>query len=93
MAKQSVPVNNLEMTIYKPHRFPSQIISFAAWLYHRFNLRHRDVEELLAEPGSIVGRESMRLCNIRFRPQFARRLRRKHAGFGHILISRTGSLF
>lgn len=75
-------VNNLGMNIYKRPRFPPQIISYAVWLYHRFNLSHRDVEDLLAERGIIVSRESIRLWNIKFGPQFARRLRRKHAGFG-----------
>lgn len=36
------------MTTYKRHRFPPDIISYAVWLYYRFNLSHRDVEDLLA---------------------------------------------
>jgi putative transposase len=36
------------MKLYKLHRFPPDIISYAAWLYYRFNLRHRDIEDLLA---------------------------------------------
>ena len=39
------------MDIYKRHRFPPDIISPAVWLYHRFALSHRDIEDLLAEPG------------------------------------------
>ena len=42
------------MNIYKRHRFPSDIISYAVWLYYRFNLSHRDIEDLLAERGIIV---------------------------------------
>ena len=42
------------MNTYKRHRFPPDIISYAVWLYYRFNLSHRDVEDLLAERG-IVG--------------------------------------
>ena len=38
---------------YKRHRFPSEIISHAVWLYYRFSLSHRDVEELLFERGII----------------------------------------
>jgi putative transposase len=34
---------------YKGHRFPPEIISYAIWLYHRFSLSFRDVEDLLAE--------------------------------------------
>ncbi len=36
---------------YKNHRFPPEIISHAVWLYHRFSLSFREVEELLAERG------------------------------------------
>jgi putative transposase len=39
------------MNTYKPHRFPPDIISYAVWLYYRFNLSHRDIEDLLAERG------------------------------------------
>ena len=37
------------MNIYKRHRFPPDVIGYAGWLYHRFNLSHRDIEDLLAE--------------------------------------------
>jgi hypothetical protein len=37
--------------MYKRHRFPPEIIQYAVWLYHRFNLSHRDIEDLLAERG------------------------------------------
>jgi len=40
------------MTTYKRHWFPPDIISYAVWLYYRFNLSHRDIEDLLAERGS-----------------------------------------
>jgi len=36
------------MNTYKRHRFPSDVISYAVWLYYKFNLSHRDVEDLLA---------------------------------------------
>ena len=39
------------MNTYKRHRFPPEIISYAVWLYYRFNLSHRDIEDLLAERG------------------------------------------
>jgi putative transposase len=39
------------MNTYKRHRFPSDIISYAVSLYYRFNLSHRDIEDLLAERG------------------------------------------
>ena len=39
------------MNTYKRHRFPPDIISYAVWLYYRFNLSDRDIEDLLAERG------------------------------------------
>jgi putative transposase len=70
------------MNTYKRHRFPPDIISYAAWLYYRFNLSHRDIEDLLAERGVIVSREAIRLWCIKFGPKYARRLKRKHRGYG-----------
>ena len=68
--------------MYKRHRFPPVIISYAVWLYHRFNLSHRYIEDLLAERRISVSHESIRLWCIKFGPVFARRLRREHRGFG-----------
>ena len=70
------------MNIYKRHSFPPDIISYAVWLYHRFNLSHRDIEDLLAQRGVTVSHESIRLWCIKFGPEFAKRLWRKHQGFG-----------
>ena len=70
------------MNTYKRHRFPLDIISHAVWLYYRFNLSHRDIEDLLAERGIIVTRESIRLWCIKFGALYARRLKRKHRGYG-----------
>ena len=70
------------MNTYKRHHFPSDIISYAVWLYFRFNLSHRDIEDLLAERGIIVTRESIRLWCIKFGALYARRLKRMHRGYG-----------
>jgi len=70
------------MNTYKRHRFPPDIISYAVWLYHRFNLSHRDIEDLLAERGITVSRESIRLWCIKFGAIYTRRLKRKHRGYG-----------
>ena len=70
------------MNTYKRHRFPPDIISYAVWLYYRFNLSHRDIEDLLAERGIIVTRESIRLWCIKFGALYARRLKRRHQGYG-----------
>src|SRR5215470_11827138 len=43
---------------YRGHRFPPEIIGYAVWVYHRFCLSFRDVEDLLAERGIIVSYEA-----------------------------------
>ncbi|MFK8048996.1 MAG: IS6 family transposase [Halioglobus sp.] len=70
------------MSTYKRHRFPPDIISYAVWLYYRFNLSHRDIEDLLAERGITVSREAIRLWCIKFGAIYTRRLKRKHQGYG-----------
>ncbi|MEH6593485.1 MAG: IS6 family transposase [Halioglobus sp.] len=70
------------MNIYKRHRFPPDIISYVVWLYYRFNLSHRDIEDLLAERGITVSREAIRLWCIKVGALYARRLKRKHRGYG-----------
>ena len=69
-------------TQYKRHRFPAEIIQYSVWLYHRFSLSHRDIEDLLAERGITVSYEAIRLWCNRFGAQYARRLTRRHQGFG-----------
>jgi putative transposase len=59
------------------YRFPAAIISYAVWLYFRFALSHRDVEELLAERGVKVSYEAIRLWCRKFGPAFAAALRRR----------------
>ena len=44
--------------VYRGYRFPREIISHSVWLYHRFSLSFRDVEELLAKRGIIVSYET-----------------------------------
>src|ERR1700726_1470838 len=61
---------------YRRHRFPPPIIQHAIWLYLRFTLSYRDVEELLAERGLDVSYETVRRWVLKFGPGFARRLRR-----------------
>tara|TARA_B100000809_G_scaffold256962_1_gene297757 strand:+ start:1286 stop:1972 length:687 start_codon:yes stop_codon:yes gene_type:complete len=70
------------MNTYKRHRFPPEIISYSVWLYFRFNLSHRDIEDLLAERGIIVSREAIRLWCIKFGAIYTRRLKRNHRGYG-----------
>ncbi|MEE8233099.1 MAG: IS6 family transposase [Gammaproteobacteria bacterium] len=67
---------------YKRHRFPPEIIQYTVWLYYRFNLSHRDIEDLLSERGIDVSYESIRLWCNKFGRQYAKRLKRRHQGFG-----------
>lgn len=70
------------MNTYKRQRFPPNIFAYAVWLYCRFNLSHRDIEDLLAERGITVSRGAIHLLCIKFGPLYARRLKRKHRGSG-----------
>ncbi len=67
---------------YHGHRFPPEIISHAIWLYHRFCLSFRDVEDLLAERGIIVSYESIRQWCRKFGPAYARALKRRQGRLG-----------
>ena len=62
--------------------YPKHFVGQALWLYYRFNLSHRDIEELLAERGITVSREAIRLWFIKFGAIYSRRLKRKHPGYG-----------
>ncbi len=59
------------------YRFPLAVIGYAVWLYHRFTLSYRDVEELLLERGIAVTRESIRTWCIKFSDLFAQGLRHR----------------
>ena len=64
---------------YAYHQFPPSIIQHAVWLYLRFNLSLRDVEDLLAERGVDVSYESVRRWVVRFGSAYAKRLRQKRS--------------
>src|SRR3981081_3582764 len=66
----------MEQLSYRRHRFPPPIIQHAIWLYLRFALSYRDVEELLAERGLEVSYETVRRWVLKFGPGIARKLRR-----------------
>jgi putative transposase len=63
---------------YKGFRFPSEIISHAVWLYFRFSLSYRDVEELMAQRGIVVTYETIRQWCLKFGQNYANELRRRH---------------
>ena len=62
---------------YKRHRFPGEIIQHAIWLYCRFTLSFRDVEDLLAERGLDISYESVRCWVLKFGPAYARTIRNR----------------
>src|ERR1700757_3465512 len=62
---------------YRRHRFPPVVIQLAVWLYLRFTLSYRDVEDLLAERGLDVSYETVRSWVLKFGPVIARRLRQR----------------
>src|SRR5580692_5722269 len=66
----------MDQLSYRRHRFPPPTIQYAIWLYLRFTLSYRDVEELLADRGLEVSYETVRRWVLKFGPGFARRLRR-----------------
>jgi putative transposase len=70
--KTAMPANP-----YKNHRFPADIISHGVWLYYRFCLSYRDVEELLFARGVIVSYEAIRKWCRKFGQQYANQLRRR----------------
>ena len=62
---------------YRRHRFPSPVIQHAVWLYLRFTLSYRDVEDLLAERGLDISYETVRRWVLKFGPLIARKLRQR----------------
>ena len=61
---------------FKRHRFPPDVIRLAVWLYFRFTLSFRDVEEMLAQRGIEVSYETVRCWALKFGQAFAQNLRR-----------------
>ncbi|GAC1550665.1 MAG: hypothetical protein NVS2B7_26760 [Herpetosiphon sp.] len=62
---------------YKRHRYPAEIISFTLWLYYRFSLSFRDVEELMAAREIVLSYETVRRWTRKFGQQYANELRRR----------------
>ena len=69
----------MKAELYKRHRFPAEIISHCVWLYHRFGLSFRVVEELLFERGVVLSYETVRRWCLKFGAEYARRLKRRRA--------------
>jgi len=69
---------------YRGHRFPREIISHAAWLYHRFCLSFRDVDELLAKRGIVVTYETIQQWCRKFRSEYGRKLKLRQGRLGDV---------
>ncbi len=67
---------------YTGYRFPAEIISHAVWLYFRFSLSYRDVEELMAARGVVLTYETVRQWCRKFGQHSAKQLRRRRAQTG-----------
>ena len=71
-------------SLYKGHHFPAEIIGHVVWLYYRFTLSFRDVEDLLAERGITVSYESIRRWCLKFGSGYAGSIRKKQGRLGDI---------
>jgi hypothetical protein len=84
---------------FKRHRFPPEIIRHAIWLYARFTLSFRDVEELLAERGIDASYETVRRWFLKFGPSIAANVRRSrprpsdHWHLDEVVISIRGGKY
>ncbi len=70
------------MSTYSGFRYPAEIIAHAVYLYHRFALSFREVEEMLAYRGIEVSYETIRQWCMKFGSGFAKKLKKKRAGYG-----------
>jgi transposase-like protein len=67
---------------YRGYRFPPEIISYCVWLYFRFSVSYRDIEELMAERGVTVTYESIRAWCYKFGRDYAKRIRTRGGMLG-----------
>jgi putative transposase len=75
----SASATRTESSPFRGYRFPPEIIAQAVWLYFRFHLSFRDVQDLLAKRGVVVSHEAIRQWCATFGPAFASGLRRRRA--------------
>jgi len=77
----------MKTSVYSRHRFHSDVIRRAVWLYFRFNLSFRDVEDMMAERGIDVSYETIRRWIDKFGLTYAKRVKRgsdKPSPVGHL---------
>jgi putative transposase len=78
---------------YKNHRFPGEIISYGVWLYYRFPLSYRDVQELLCERGIDVTHEAIRQWCLKFGQDYANQLKRRRPRPGDKYLGKSNLVF
>ena len=71
------PLMHTSGFLYHRHRFPAEIISHCVWLYFRFHLSYRDVEEMMAMRGLFLSYETIRYWCLKFGQTYANGLRRR----------------
>ena len=69
-------------SLYRRHRFPGEIINYCVWLYYRFSLSYRDIEELMAQRGVRVSHETIRRWCLKFGQTIADELHRRRPRLG-----------
>jgi len=72
----------MKASLYLRHRFPAEIINHCVWLYFRFNLSYRDVEEMMSVRGVTLTYETVRDWCLKFGQTYANSLRRKRPRLG-----------
>lgn len=77
---------------YRGYRFPREIIGYCVWLYFRFSVSYRDVEELMAERGVTVTYETIRAWCDKFGRDYARRIRARRGMLGEQFLSIFGMI-
>jgi len=75
-------MSKIRNSLYRGHRFPAEVIAHAVWLYFRFPLSLRMVEDLLAGRGIMVSHETVRRWAEKFGRDFANKIRRRAPQFG-----------
>ena len=78
---------NIPRSPYSGYRFPPEIISYCVWLYFRFSVSYRDIEELMAERGVIVTYETIRAWCYKFGKDYAKRIRARRGRWATYGIS------
>jgi putative transposase len=72
-------------SLYHRHRFPTEIISYCVWLYFRFALSFRDVEEMLAMRGVVLTYDTVREWGLKFQLELCQQLALKISSAGRYL--------